>query len=123
MTATETAPAPIPAIGLDGLIAIVQGASGPKAVIAGHSIRVQDVAVWHEDMGMSTAAILEQYPQLSPAKIYAALAYYYEHKDTIRAKMAADEKFVRELRAKTPPSKLELLRGDVRDPYDPLPSG
>ncbi len=90
-------------------------------MLVGHNIRVRDVAVWHEDMGMSVEQILENYPQLSLEKIYAALAYYYANKDAIRAKMAADEQFVRNLRANTPPSKLEIILGDVRDPYDPLP--
>ncbi len=34
-------------------IQIVHGAGGPKARIAGHRIRVQDVAIWHEKLGMS----------------------------------------------------------------------
>ena len=41
---------------------IIQGASGPKARIAGHSIRVQDVAVWHEKLGMSPDEIVNHYP-------------------------------------------------------------
>jgi uncharacterized protein (DUF433 family) len=125
MTATETAPAPTAVetkpVGLDHLIEIREGALGPKAMIAGHRIRVRDVAVWHEDMGMSVDQILENYPQLSLEKVYAALAYYYANKGAIRAKMAEDEQFVRNLRANTPPSKLETIMGDVRDPYDPLP--
>lgn len=34
-------------------IEIVQGPGGPKPRIAGHRIRVQDVVIWYEKLGLS----------------------------------------------------------------------
>ena len=39
-------------------IEIVHGASGPKPRISGHRIRVQDVVIWHEKLGLSADEIL-----------------------------------------------------------------
>lgn len=57
-------------------IEIVEGAGGPKARIVGHQIRVVDVVEWHEKMGLSADEIIERWPTISHADVYAALAYY-----------------------------------------------
>lgn len=83
-------------------IEIVQGAGGPKAVIAGHRIRVIDVVIWHEKMGQSVEEILAGFPQLTPGDVYAALAYYWDHRDAIEQRIAEDEAFANEMRRNTP---------------------
>jgi uncharacterized protein (DUF433 family) len=83
-------------------IDIVQGAGGPKAVIAGSRIRVIDVVIWHEKMGQSVDEILTDFPQLTPGDVYAALAYYWDHRDEIEQRIANDEAFAEEMRRKTP---------------------
>ncbi len=50
--------------------------------VAGHRIRVQDIAIWHERMGLSADEISTDY-NLSLSEIYAALAYYFDHKAEI----------------------------------------
>jgi uncharacterized protein (DUF433 family) len=55
-------------------IEIVEGAGGPKARIRGHRIRVVDVVGWYEKAGMSADEILEEFPTITKADIYAALA-------------------------------------------------
>ncbi len=47
-------------------VEVVPGESGPKARIAGHRIRVQDVALWHEKLGMSVDEIVYQHPTIPP---------------------------------------------------------
>jgi hypothetical protein len=37
-------------------IEIVEGAGGPKVMVAGHRIRIQDVVVGHERIGLLTDA-------------------------------------------------------------------
>jgi uncharacterized protein (DUF433 family) len=95
-------------------IEIVQGAGGPKARIVGHRIRVVDVVEWHEKQGMSVDEIVEQFPTITHADVHAALAYYWDHRDEIEAKMAEDEAYAEEMRRKQGPSlleqKLKLLR-------------
>ncbi len=51
-----------------------------KPRIAGHRIKVQDVVIWHERMGMSPDEIVDHYPSITLADIYAALSYYANSK-------------------------------------------
>ena len=83
-------------------IEITPGVCGGKPRIAGHRIRVEDVVVWHERLGMSPDEIVSQYPSISLADVYAALSYYHDHFDEIRKQMKNDENFVREMQAQTP---------------------
>jgi len=43
-------------------IAKTPGICGGKACIAGHRIRVMDIVMWHEDLGMSADEIVAAYP-------------------------------------------------------------
>jgi len=83
-------------------IELVMGAGGPKARIAGHRIRVLDVAIWHERLGLSPNEIVQQYPDLTLADVYAALAYSWVHRDEIERAIAADDAFVAEFRRQHP---------------------
>ena len=53
-------------------IEIVSAAGTPKPRIAGHRIRVQDVAIWHEKLGMSADEIADQHPTITLADIRMA---------------------------------------------------
>jgi uncharacterized protein (DUF433 family) len=79
-------------------IEIVEGAGGPKPVIRGTRIRVEDVVGWYVEQGWSVDKILEEFPHLTPAGIHAALAYYWDHKDELERKWADDAAWVEELR-------------------------
>src|SRR5687767_4338641 len=91
-------------------IEIVQGAGGPKARIAGHRIRVQDVAIWHEKVGMSPDEIVDRYPTITLADVYAALAYYWDHRDEIERTIAADQVYAEEFRRANPGPLQEKLQ-------------
>ena len=56
---------------------------------------------------MSPAQIAETYPTISLSQVHAALAYYFDHRDEIRAAIAEDDRFVEELKAKSGPSLLQ----------------
>jgi uncharacterized protein (DUF433 family) len=79
-------------------IEVVEGAGGPKARIVGTRIRVEDVVAWHEKQGLSPDEILHQYPSLTLADVYAALTYYWDHKEQIDRQMAEGQAFVEEFR-------------------------
>jgi uncharacterized protein (DUF433 family) len=81
------------------------GVCGGRACIAGHRIRVMDIVVWHEQRGMSPGEIAQQYPTITLADVYAALAYYHDHRDEIEADFADSRKW--EEYGKTQPSKLK----------------
>ena len=91
-------------------IEIVQGAGGPKPRIAGHRIRVQDVAIWHEKLGLSPDEIVDHYPTLTLADIHAALAYYWDHRDEIERAIAAEQALGEEVRRGSPSLVREKLR-------------
>ena len=50
-----------PTIGLDKFIEITPGVCGGKPRVAGHRITVQDIAIWHDRMGMSADKIAGDY--------------------------------------------------------------
>jgi uncharacterized protein (DUF433 family) len=79
-------------------IEIVQGPNGPKARVAGSRIRVQDVVIWHEKLGMSPDEIVHHYPTITLADVHAALAYYWDHRDEIERAIADEAAFVEEFR-------------------------
>ena len=79
-------------------IEIVEGAGGPKALIAGHRIRVMDIAIWHEKMGMSPEQIVAEFPTISLADVHAALAYYRDHRDEVDRFIEAHNADAEELR-------------------------
>ena len=92
-----------------GTIAHIQstpGVCGGKPCVAGTRIRVQDVLIWHERLGLSADEILSRFPQLTLASVYAALAYYYDHRVEIDRQMEEGRQLVEEMR-RLYPSKLK----------------
>ena len=79
-------------------IEIVEGAGGPKPRVAGSRIRVQDVAMWHEKLGMSPDEIVHDFPTITLADVHAALAYYWDHRDEIEEAIAGEHTLVEEFR-------------------------
>lgn len=90
---------------LDEHIEITPGVMGGKPRIAGHRISVQNVVIWHNEMGYSVEKIAEDY-NLTLADVYAALAYYHDHKEEVDRSIVEGEKFVEEMK-KQYPSKLK----------------
>lgn len=111
----------VPIIG--EFIAIQPGYCGGKPHIAGHRIKVQHVAVWHERMGMTPEEIVATYPTLTLAAVHAALAYYYSHRADIDADIEADHRFAAELQAKIGPSKLQDKLERLHAANDQVPPG
>jgi uncharacterized protein (DUF433 family) len=91
-------------------IEVVQCAGGPKPRILGSSIRVEDVVIWHEKLGMSVREILDQYPTITAADVHAALAYYWDHRDEIEDRMAKGDAFLEEMQRKYPGPLREKLK-------------
>lgn len=83
---------------------------GGKPRIAGHRIRVQDIAIWYEHFGMSPDDIVYHYPSITLADVHAALTYYYDHLDEIRQDIRESEAFTSQLAAQTPSILQRKLR-------------
>jgi uncharacterized protein (DUF433 family) len=89
-------------------ITTTPGIAGGKPHIAGRRLTVQQIVVWHEQMGYSVDEIATQY-DLTLSEIYAALAYYYDHKDAIDHSIAESEAFADTLRQKIPSLLIQKL--------------
>ena len=64
-------------------------------------ITVQNIVIWHEQLGYSVDEIASQY-ELSLAEVYGALAYYFDHKKEIDAAIAQSDETVTALQNQTP---------------------
>jgi uncharacterized protein (DUF433 family) len=86
-------------------IEVTPGICGGKPRITGHRIKVQDIVIWHEKMAMSPDEIVYNYPTITLADIYAALAYYHDHREEIRQDIESSENFAKQLQG----DKLSLV--------------
>ena len=68
-------------------------------------IRVAQIVADHLGNGWSAEEILRQHPHLQPAEVHAALAYYFDNRETVDAELAAE---------------LEVLDRTARQPASPL---
>jgi uncharacterized protein (DUF433 family) len=83
-------------------IEITPGICGGKPRIKGHRIKVQHIALWHERMGLSADEIISEHPELTLGDVYAALAYYWDHRDRIDADIKEGHEFADHLRQGAP---------------------
>ena len=86
---------------LDQHIELTSDISGGKPRIAGHRITVQNIAVWHERLGKTPDEIAAEY-DLTLADVYAALAYYFDHRVEIDQSIEESQAFAAALRQGTP---------------------
>jgi uncharacterized protein (DUF433 family) len=90
------------------------------AYIRGTSIKVAAIAIDALTWGQTPQDIQENYPRLTIAQIYAALAYYYDHQAEIDAQLAAWDLEYEQLRAEQPNplnrEQWEARRAQQQDP-------
>lgn len=72
---------------------------GGRPVLAGTSLRVLDIAV-QKVFHRQTPDEIAQHFQISLPQVYAALAYYYQHKPEIDADIREQDKLAREYKEK-----------------------
>lgn len=97
-------------------IDMTPGVCGGRPRIAGTRIRVQDVVVWTEQ-GMSPDEITAGYPHLSLADVYAALAWYHDHREEIDGQIRESLALVQSLKTGTPKDHSGTTNGG--DPVSP----
>lgn len=105
----------MPSRTLDEHIELTPGTASGRPRIRDRRITVQDIAICHERLGKSADEIAVEY-DLSLADVYAALAYYFDHRQEIDERMTEDRAFAEALRARTPSlrdQKLRSLRGEA----------
>ncbi len=86
------------------------GLLGGEARIDGHRIRVRDVIAARDRGGMTPEEIASTvYPSLTLAQVYAALAYYEDHRAEIDRACEDEARFLEQFRREHP----ELVRDHV----------
>lgn len=87
---------------------------GGEPVISGTGIRVLDIAVRYEIMGMTPEDIIVAFPHLSLSQVHDALSYYYEHKDDIDKKWKSEIQEIDSMRRRHT-SVLESKIGKIKN--------
>lgn len=91
------------------------GVCGGRACIAGHRVRVMDIVAWHEKRGYSPDEVVDMFPGITLADVYAALAYYFDNRQEIEDEFGKDDQWAEWLKtnipSKIPPGLKEKAGG------------
>lgn len=101
-------------------IEITLGTCGGKPRIAGHRVRVQDIVVWTEQ-GQSPDEIVAHIASITLADVYAALAYYHDHRAEIDRDIRLELEQVAQRKAQGTSTLEDRLPGADAGP-DPISS-
>ena len=85
------------------------GTRGGKPRISGTRITVADVVLMHRRLGRALEEIAGTY-DLSLAAVYAAMAYYYDHKDDIDQSLDEEDALGEAFRKNNPSRLREKLK-------------
>jgi uncharacterized protein (DUF433 family) len=88
------------ALVLDKYIEITEGLRGGKPHITGSRITVSDIVIWHLRQGQSLEEVAAR-QNLSLAAVYAAIAYYYDHKAEIDEEIETSRSYYEKKRQAT----------------------
>lgn len=92
------------AISISTSIVQTPDSMGNQPHIAGRRIRVKDIVLWFESLGMSADEIADAY-DLTLADVYSALAFYHLHQKSLREQWEREQSQVSILK-KSIPSKI-----------------
>ncbi len=88
------------------------GICGGKACIAGHRIRVMDIVVQYENVGLSPTQIVKDvFPSITVADVHAAIAYYLDHREEIEADFQHENEVAEMYRGMFPSKMKDKLSG------------
>lgn len=103
---------------LGGHIVSTPGTCGGKPRIAGHRITVKHVVTCHQRGRQSPDEIVSDYPSITLSDVYAALAYYFDHKDAIDVDLKSDDEHWAEVERQQPgrlEDRLRQRKADVKN--------
>jgi len=72
------------------LLARSPGMCGGRLRIEGTRITVNQIVVWYKQ-GYNAEEIADQYPHLTLAQVYTALAYYHANREEIEAELVSEQ--------------------------------
>jgi uncharacterized protein (DUF433 family) len=93
-----------------------QTSSGPQAYLRGTRVAVRHVAAFLKAGSTAEEILRTGLPHISPAAIYEAIAYYYDHQAEIEAELAANaqEAVLAQLRERLSSEQYARLTGQTR---------
>jgi uncharacterized protein (DUF433 family) len=83
---------------IETLLVSSPGVCGGRLRIDGTRVTVNQIVVWYKQ-GYSAEEIASEYPQLSLAQVYTALAYYHANREEIEADLLAEKEEAERLEA------------------------
>ncbi len=84
------------------------------ALITGSTLKVSELISHHLVYGWSPEELHFQFPHISLSKIYSALAYYWDFKDSLDTEMQQRFERVETLRQNAPPSRIAQKLREAR---------
>ena len=87
-----------------------EGVCGGKPIIAGTRIKVAQIAIEYDQMGLTSDEIIQAHPHLTLAQVHDALSYYYDNIGEIEEDIRLNERFVEAMKEQYT-SILERKRG------------
>lgn len=94
---------------MSNYIESVAGTRGGKPRISGTRITVADIVLMHRRLGRALEEIAGTY-DLPLAAVYAAMAYYYDHKDEIDRSLDEEEALAEAFKKNNPSRLREKLQ-------------
>jgi len=84
--------------------------SGGSPVISGTRVRIIDIIIEYDRLGMTPDEIIDAHPQLSLEAVHDALSYYYENRESLDNEISTRKENLKIITRKFP-SKLKAAIG------------
>jgi uncharacterized protein (DUF433 family) len=81
-----------------------------RVCIGSSRYTVEHLAAEHHFLGWTAEELLRQHPDLAPAEVYAALAYFHDHHEAVLAAIEATGKWADSQRPSRSVSRSELVK-------------
>jgi len=71
-------------------------------VISGTRVRVIDIAIEYDRLGLTPDQIVDAHPHLTLEAVHDALSYYYENREAFDEKISKEREFIKKIAKETP---------------------
>jgi uncharacterized protein (DUF433 family) len=71
-------------------------------VISGTRVRVIDIAIEYDRLGLTPDQIIDAHPHLTLEAIHDALSYYYENRKAFDEQIRKEKEFIKKIAKETP---------------------
>lgn len=70
-------------------------------VISGTRVRVIDIAIEYDRLGLTPDQIIDAHPHLTLEAVHNALSYYYENREVLDEKIRKEKEFIKKIAKET----------------------